>query len=142
MSQIVFMGLILNKHGVGLTVENSKAIRETEVSTNVAELRSFWFTVPGRFRDDCGTTHEFSRQSTKWQRYEDENGAFEALKNQLAEESTMAFYYKEALTKVDAGASFSPAPHIANGFVYATLSLIRLARRLLTICKKIFATSK
>ena len=100
-----------------------------------------------RFLADFATTVEpltnFTRQSTKWQRYEDENGAsFEALNNQLAEESMMAFYYKEALTKVDAGASFSPAPHITNGFVYATLSLIRLARRLLTICKKIFATSK
>ena len=101
-----------------------------------------------RFLADFATTVEpltnFTRQSTERQRYKDENGAFDALKNQLAQESMMAFHDKEALTKVVAGARFSPAPHITNGFVYATLSLIRLARRLLTICtkKKIFATSK
>ena len=31
---------------------------------------------------------------------------------------------------------------ITIGFIYATLSLNRLARSVLTICKKIFATSK
>ena len=31
---------------------------------------------------------------------------------------------------------------ITNGLVYATLSLNRLARHLLTICKKIFATNE
>ena len=31
---------------------------------------------------------------------------------------------------------------ITNGFVYATLSLNRVARRLLTICKKIFAMNE
>ena len=94
-----------------------------------------------RFLADFATTVEpltnFTRQSTERQRYKDENGAFDALKNQLAQESMMAFHDKEALTKVVAGARFSPAPHITNGFVYATLSLIRLARRLLTICKNL-----
>ena len=58
-SQIVFMGRILNKHGVGPTEEKVKAIRETKAPTNVAELRSFLGlqrTVPARFRDNCGTT--------------------------------------------------------------------------------------
>ena len=31
---------------------------------------------------------------------------------------------------------------LTNGFVYATLSLNRVVRRLLTICKKIFATNE
>ena len=41
MNQIVFMGLILNKHGVGPTEEKVKAIQETKAPTDVAELRSF-----------------------------------------------------------------------------------------------------
>ena len=36
MRQIVFMGLLLNKHGVGPTEEKLKAIRETEAPTNAA----------------------------------------------------------------------------------------------------------
>ena len=41
MSQIVFMGLLLNKHGVGPTEEKVKAIRESGAPANVAELRRF-----------------------------------------------------------------------------------------------------
>ena len=41
MSQIGFMGLLLNKHGVGPTEEKVRAVRETEPPINDAELRSF-----------------------------------------------------------------------------------------------------
>ena len=88
MSQIVFMILILNKHGVGPTEEKVKAIRETKAPTNVAELRSFLGLV------------SFSARFLP-----DENEAFEALKNQLANASMMAFYDKEAPTEVVTDAS-------------------------------------
>ena len=41
-----------------------------------------------------------TRQGTEWQWGKEENDAFEALKNQLANASMMAFYDKEAPTEV------------------------------------------
>ena len=111
MNQIVFMGLILNKHGVGPTEEKVKAIRETKAPTNVAELQSFLGLVSfsARFLPDFATTVEplrkLTRQGTEWQWGKEENEAFEALKNQLANASMMAFYDKEAPTEVVTNAS-------------------------------------
>ena len=65
----------------------------------------FQRTVPARFRDDCGTTQEVDSQGTDWQWGKEENEAFEALKNQLANALMMAFYDKEASAEVVTGAS-------------------------------------
>lgn len=46
-----------------------------------------------------------TRQVTEWQCGKEENEAFEALEDQLAEASMMAFYDKEAPTEVVTGAS-------------------------------------
>ena len=113
MNQIVFMGLLLNKHGVKPTEEKVQAIRETEAPTNVAELRSFLGLVSfsSRFLPDFATTVEpliyrkLTRQGAKWHWGKEENEAFEALKNQLAEAPTMAFYDKDAPTEVVTDAS-------------------------------------
>ena len=111
MSQIVFMGLLLNKHGVGPTEGKVKAIRETEASTNVAELRSFLGLVSfsSRFLPDFATTVEplrrLTRQRDKWHWGKEENEAFEALKHQFAEASMMAFYDEDVPTEVVTDAS-------------------------------------
>lgn len=111
MNQIVFMGLLLNKHGVGPTEEKVRAIRETEAPTNVVVLRSFLglLSFSSRFLPDFATTVEplrkLTRQGTKWHWGKEENEAFEALKNQLAEASMMAFYDKNAPTEVVTDAS-------------------------------------
>ena len=42
MSQIVFMGLILNEHGVGPTETKVKAIRETKAFTMLHNCKFFW----------------------------------------------------------------------------------------------------
>ena len=111
MSQIVFLGLLLNKHGVGPTEEKVKAIWETEAPTNVAELRSFLGLVSfsSRFLPDFATTVEplrrLTRHRDKWHWGKEDNEAFEALKNQLAEASMMAFYNKAVPTEVVTDAS-------------------------------------
>ena len=72
MSQIVFMELLLTKHGAGPTEEKVKAIRETEAPTNAAELRSFLGLVSfsSRFLPDFAITVEplrrLTRQRDKW----------------------------------------------------------------------------
>ena len=97
MNQIVFMGLILNKHGVGPTETKVKAIRETKAPTNVAEMRSFpgLVSFSARFLPDFAMTVELlrklTRQGTEWQWGKEENEAFEALKNQLANALMMVF---------------------------------------------------
>ena len=72
MSQIVFMGLLLNRHGVGPTEEKVRAVRETEPPTKVAELSSFLglISFTSRFLPNFATTAEplrkLTRQGTKW----------------------------------------------------------------------------
>ena len=72
MSQIVFTGLLLNKHGVGPTEEKVRAVRETEPPTNVAELRSFLglISFSSRFLRNFVTTAQplrtLTRQNIKW----------------------------------------------------------------------------
>lgn len=111
MSQIVFMGLLLIKHGVGPTGEKVKAIREAEAPTNVSKLRSFLGLVSfsSRLLPDFATTVEplrkLTRQGAKWHWGKEENEAFESLKNQFSEASMMAFYDKDALTEVVTDAS-------------------------------------
>ena len=59
----------------------------------------FW-AFSARFLPDFATTVEplrkLTRQGTVWQWAKEENDAFEALKNQLANASMMAFYDKKA----------------------------------------------
>ena len=110
-SQIVLMGLLLNKQGVGTTEEKVRAVRETEPPTNAAELRSFLglTSFSSRFLPNFATTAEplrkLTRQDTKWKWGKEENKAFEALKRQLVEASMMAFYDKNAPTEVVTDAS-------------------------------------
>ena len=91
--------------------EKVQAIQEAEAPTNVAELRSFLGLVSfsSRFLPDFATTVEplrkLTRQGAKWYWGKGENEAFEALKNQLAEASMMAFYDKDAPTEVVTDAS-------------------------------------
>ena len=67
MSQIVFMGLILNKYDVRPKEEKVKTNRETKAPTNVAELRSFLGLVSfsARFLPVFSTTVEPLRKLTR-----------------------------------------------------------------------------
>ena len=111
MDQIVFMGLLLSKHGVEPTEERVGAVHETKAPTGVAELRSFLglISFSSRFLPNFTTTAEplrrLTRQDNEWQWGKEENEAFEALKKQLAKASMMAFYDKDAPTQVVTDAS-------------------------------------
>ena len=106
MSQIVFMGLLFTKHGVGPTEEKVRAVHETEPPTNVAGLRIFpgLISFSSRFLPNFATTAEplrkLTQQDTKWKWGKEKNKAFEALKRQLAEASMMAFYDENAPMEV------------------------------------------
>ena len=110
-SQIVVMGLLLNKQGVGPTKEKIRAVRETEPPTNVADLRRLLglISFSARFLPNFVTTAEplrtLTRRNTRWKWGKEENKAFEALKRQLAETSMMAFYGKNILMEVVTDAS-------------------------------------
>ena len=107
MSQIAFMGLIVNKHVVGPTEEKVKAIWKPEAPSNVAELQNF--VGLESFLPDFTTSVEplrkLTHQGTERQWGQEENESFKALKNQLAEALMIAFYDKEALIEVVTDAS-------------------------------------
>ena len=62
----------------------------------------FQLAVLSRF---CDYLRKLTRQGAKWCWDKEENEAFEALKNQLAEVSMMTFYDKQAPTEVVTDAS-------------------------------------
>jgi len=67
MSEIVFMGLLLNKHGVGSPEKRSEPFVKQNPPTNVAELRSFLglISFSSRFPPNFATTAEPLRKLTR-----------------------------------------------------------------------------
>jgi len=78
-------------------------------NTPMQNYEAIWVRFSARFLSDFATTVEplrkLTRQGTEWQWGKEENEAFEALENQLAEASMTAFNGKEAPTEVVTDAS-------------------------------------
>ena len=111
MTKIVFMGLLLTKHGIGPTEEKVKAIVEASQPQSPSEVRSFLGLVGfnARFIPDFATTADPLRKSARkgepfvWN--EEEENSFQKLKQQIASTPVLAYFDKEAGTRIIADAS-------------------------------------
>ena len=143
MDKIVFMGLLLNKYGVGPTEEKVRAVKDAKAPSTTAEVRSFLGLIgfSSRFIPDFATTAEplrkLTRQGVKWNWGEEEKEAFKTLKTQLAEASMMAYFDKDAPTEVVTDASpvglgsvlVQEKDGIKRAVVFASRSLSDVERR-------------
>ena len=110
MPQLMFMGKVLSKRGVGPTETKIEAIREAREPENASEVRSFLGLVNfnGRFIPNLATTAEPLRRLTrkdvtfKWGKQE--QAAFKQLKEDLTKAETLAYFDKDAPTQVIADA--------------------------------------
>ena len=111
MPQLEFMGYLLSTRGIGPTESKVEAVVNAREPESVAEVRSFMGLVnsSAKFIPNLATVSEPLRQLTrkgvtfKWGEKQQE--AFKALKETLASAETLAFYDKDAKTRVIADAS-------------------------------------
>ncbi len=111
MNEIQFMGLIINKHGIGPTEEKAKAIKGAKEPSTISELKSFLGLASfcSRFIPDFATIAEplrkLTRQGTEWKWGSREQEAFDILKDKVGNASMMAFFDKNAQTEIWTDAS-------------------------------------
>ena len=109
--QVDFYGLQLSGNGVQPTEEKIRAIVDAPRPTSAADLRSFLGMVgfSARFLLDLSTTAEPLRQithkNTLFSWTDEQDRAFETLKEQLAFAATLAYFDHTARTQVIADAS-------------------------------------
>ena len=111
MSRLVFMGILLSEKGIGPTQERVRAVAEFREPENVSEIRSFLGLVgfSSRFIPNFATVSDPLRKLTRkgipFQFGPHQRTAFNSLKESLANATTLAYYDKNAPTKVIADAS-------------------------------------
>ena len=111
MDKVVFMGLLLSKYGIGPTEERVWAVLEAAQPTTPTEVQSFLGMVgfSARLIPNVATLAEplraISRQGvpTVWGKEQD--ASFKELKRQLASAYVLAYFGKDAHTRVIADAS-------------------------------------
>ena len=111
MAQLEFMGYLLSSRGIGPTESKVEAVVNAREPESAAEVRSFVGLVnfSAKFIQNLATVSEPLRQLTrkgvafKWGGEQKE--AFKAVKETLASAETLAYYDKDANTRVIADAS-------------------------------------
>ena len=111
MDKVVFMGLLLSKYGIGPTEERVRAVLEAAQPTTPTEVRSFLGMVgfSARFIPNFATLPEplraISRQGVPFVWGKEQDASFKELKRQPASAPVLAYFDKDAHTRVIADAS-------------------------------------
>ena len=111
MNKVVFMGLLLSKHGVRPTKEKVRAIAEASQPQTPSEVRNFLGLVgfSGRFIPDFATAADplrrLERKGEQFMWGEEKENSFQKLKSQVASAPVLVYFDKDAPTRVIADAS-------------------------------------
>ena len=111
MDKVVFMGLLLSRYGIGPTEERVRAVLEAAQPTTPTEVWSFLGMVgfSARFIPNFATLAEplraISRQGVPFVWGKEQDASFKELKRQLASAPVLAYFDKDAHTRVIADAS-------------------------------------
>ena len=109
--RLVFMGILLSEKGIGPTEERVRALQETREPETVSEVRSFLglANYSSRFIPHFATLTEplrkLTRKDVPFHFGPEQKASFESLKQSMAEAGTLAYFNKNASTKVVADAS-------------------------------------
>ncbi|PFX34411.1 Transposon Ty3-G Gag-Pol polyprotein [Stylophora pistillata] len=110
MNKVVFMGLLVSKYGIGPTEEKVRALLEPSRPTTPTEVRSFLGMVSfsARFISNFATIAEplraISRHGVPFVWDSEKEASFQELKQQSAKAPVLAYFDKEAHTRVIADA--------------------------------------
>jgi len=111
MTEVVFMGLLLSKHGVGPTEEKVRAVAEASQPQTPSDVRSFLGLIgfSARFIPDfAATAHPLRKLARKGEPFmwgEGQEQSFQRLKSQVASAPVLAYFDKDIPTRVIADAS-------------------------------------
>lgn len=111
MEKVVYMGLLLTKHGIGPADEKIRAVVEASSPTTPSEVRSFLGLVgySARFIPNFSTMAEplrkIARQGVPFIWGEAQAQAFQQLKTAISQAPVLAYFDKEAHTQIIADAS-------------------------------------
>ena len=106
MDKVVFMGLLLSKYGIGPSEERVRAVLEAAQPTTPTEVQSFLGMVgfSARFIPNFATLAEplraISRQGVPFVWGKEQDASFKELKLQLASAPVLAYFDKDAHTRV------------------------------------------
>ena len=109
--RLVFMGILLSEKGIGPTEERVRALQETREPETVSEVRSFLglANYSSRFIPHFATLtdplRKLTRKDVPFHFGPEQKASFESLKQSMAEAGTLAYFNKNASTKVVADAS-------------------------------------
>ena len=111
MDRLVFMGMLLSETGIGPTEDRVKAVLEAGEPTSTTEVRSFLglANYSSRFIPHFATLSEplrrLTRKETPFNFGPEQKKSFESLKQKMAEACTLAYFDKNAPTKIITDAS-------------------------------------
>ena len=108
--RLVFMGMLLSEKGIGPTADRVKAVLEVEEPKSASDVRSFLglANYSSRFIPHFATLSEPLRRLTRKEtpfEFGPEQKSFESLKQKMAEACTLAYFDKNAPTKIITDAS-------------------------------------
>ena len=132
MNKVVFMGLLLSKHGIGPTHERVRAVLEATPPTTASEVRSFLGMVGFSF-----ATIAEPLRGTPFDWGSEQQSAFERLKQILASAPVLAYFDRDARTRVVTDASpvglgailIQEKEGVTRPVCYASRSLSNVERR-------------
>ena len=111
MDRVVFMGMLLSEKGIGPTADRVKAVLEVEEPKSASDVRSFLglANYSSRFIPHFATLSEplrrLTRKETPSEFGPEQKKSFECLKQKMAEACTLAYFDKNAPTKIITDAS-------------------------------------
>ena len=111
MTKVVFIGLLLSKHGVGPTEEKVKAVVEASQPQTPSEVRSCLGLVgfSARFIPDFATTadplRKLAGKGEPFARGKQQEQTFQRLKSQVASVPVLAYFDKDTPTRITADIS-------------------------------------
>ena len=111
MDRLVFMGMLLSETGIGPTEDRVKAVLEAGEPTSTTEVHSFLglANYSSRFIPHFATLSEplrrLTRKETPFNFRPEQKKSFESLKQKMAEACTLAYFDKNAPTKIITDAS-------------------------------------
>ena len=109
--RLVFMGMLLSEKGIGPTADRVKAVLEVEEPKSASDVRSFrgLANYTSRFIPHFATLSEplrrLTRKETPFEFGPEQKKSFECLKQKMAEACTLAYFDKNAPTKIITDAS-------------------------------------
>ena len=109
--RLVFMGMLLSEKGFGPTADRVKAVLEVEEQKSASDVRSFLglANYSNRYIPHFATLSKplrrLTRKETPFEFGAEQKKCFECLKQKMAEACTLAYFDKNAPTKINTDAS-------------------------------------